>query len=63
MHVYKTVKDITKTDILGSIIQRIAHVIFYRKNMQACFKLDEGEKKQNKKHITYLAFTTLEYEC
>ena len=31
--------------------------------MQTYFKLDEGGKKQNKKYITYLAFTALENEC
>ena len=56
IHVFKTVKGVTKNDILGAVIEHNAHVVFYRKNiMQICFKLGEGGKKQNKKYITYLA--------
>ena len=43
MHVFKTVKGVTKTDILCAI-QHNVHVIFNRKNMQGCFKLDESKK-------------------
>ena len=64
MDVFTTVKSVTETDILCAVIQHHAHVVFYRKNMQTCFKLDEGKKKkQNKKHITYLAFAALENDC
>ena len=58
MHVFKTVKGDTKTDMLCAIIQHNVHVVFNRKNMQGCFKLD-----QNKKYITNLVFTALENEC
>ena len=58
MHVFKTVKGVTKTDILCAIIQHNVHVVFNRKNMQGCFKLDE-----TKKYITNLVFTALENEC
>ena len=44
MHVFKTVKGVTKTDILCAIIQHNVHVVFNRKNMQGCFKLDESKK-------------------
>ena len=45
MHVSKTVKGVTKTDILCAIIQHNVHdVVFNRKNMQRCFKLDESKK-------------------
>ena len=45
MHVFKTVKGVTKTDILCAIIQHNVHVIFnIRKNMQGCFKLDQSKK-------------------
>ena len=47
MHVFKTVKGDTKTDILYAIIQHNVHVVFNRKNMQECLKLD-GSKKKNK---------------
>ena len=33
MHVFKTVKGDTKTDILCAIIQYNLHVVFNRKNM------------------------------
>ena len=62
MHVLKTVKGVTKTDILCAIIQHNVHVVFNTKNTQGCFKLDES-KKQNKKYITNLVFTALENEC
>ena len=58
MHVFKTVKGVTKTDILCAIIQHNVHVVFNRKNMQGCFKLDK-----TKKYITNLVFTALENEC
>ena len=58
-YVYTTVKGITKTDILCAVIEHNAHTVRCRKNMQTCFKLDEGGKKQNKKYTTYLAFTAL----
>ena len=48
MDVFTTVKGVTKTDILCAVIQHNAHVVFYRKNMQTCFKLDEGKKKKTK---------------
>ena len=34
MHVFKTVKGVTKTDILCAIIKHNAHVVFYKKNVQ-----------------------------
>ena len=54
MHVFTTVKGVTKTDILCAVIEH---------NMQTCFKLDENGTKQTKKYTTYLAFTTLENGC
>ena len=56
MHVFKT-------DILCAIIKHNVHVVFNRKTMQGCFKLDESENKQNKKYITNLVFMALENEC
>ena len=50
MHVFTTVKSVTETDILCAVIQHNAHVVFYRKNMQTCFKLDEGKKKNKTKN-------------
>ena len=45
MHVFKTVKGVTKTvDILCAIIKHNVHVVFNRKNTQECFKLDESKK-------------------
>ena len=44
MHVLKTVKGVTKTDILCAIIKHNVHVVFNRKNMQGCFELDESKK-------------------
>ena len=40
----KTVKGDTRTDILCAIIQHNVHVVFNRKNMQRCFKLDQSKK-------------------
>ena len=48
MHVFTTVKGVTKTDILFAVIEHNAQICTCRKNMQTCFKLDEGGKKQNK---------------
>ena len=45
MHIFKPVKGDTKTDILCAIIQHNVHVVFNRKNMQRCFKLDQSKKK------------------
>ena len=45
MHVFKTVKGVTKTDILCAIIKHNVHLVFNRKNMQGCFKLDESKKQ------------------
>ena len=56
MHVFTTVKGVTKTDILCAVIEHM----YSRQNMQTCFKLDENGTKQNKKYTTYLAFTALE---
>ena len=44
MHVFKTVKGVIKTDILCAIIKHNVHVVFNRKTMQGCLKLDESEK-------------------
>ena len=44
MHVFKTVKGVTKTDILCAIIQHNVHVVFNRKNIQECFKLNKSKK-------------------
>ena len=56
MHVFKTVKGVTKTDILCAIIKHNAHVVFYRKNKQTCFKLDEGEKITKQKTHNQFGF-------
>ena len=56
MHVFKTVKSVTKTDISYAINEHNVYVVFYRTNMQE-------KKTQNNKHITYLAFTALKNEC
>ena len=63
MHVFKTVKGDTKTDILCAIIQHNVHVVFNRKNMQGCFNSTKVKNKQNKKYITNLVFTALENAC
>lgn len=53
MPVFKTLKGVNKTDILGAVIEHNEHVVFYGKNiMSTCFKLNKGEKRQNKKYIT-----------
>ena len=56
MHVFTTVKSVTETDILCAVIQHNAHVVFYRKNMQTCFKLDEGKKKTKQKTHNLFGF-------
>ena len=50
MHVFTTVEGVPKTDISCAVIQHNAHVVFYRKNMQTCFKLGEGKKKDKTKN-------------
>ena len=60
MHVFKTVKGDTKTDILCAIIQHNVHVVFNRKNMQGVSNSTKVKNKQNKKYITNLVFTALE---
>ena len=64
MHVFKTVKGVTKTDILCAIIQHNVHVVFNRKLV--CKDVSNSTKvknKQNKKYITNLVFTALENKC
>ena len=63
MHVFKTVKGDTKTDILCAIIQHNVHVVFHRKNMQGVSNSTKVKNKQNKKYITNLVFTALENVC
>ena len=45
MHVFTTVKGVTKTDILCAVM----NTMHSRKNMQTCFKLDENGKKTKQK--------------
>ena len=64
MHVFTTVKGVTKTDMLCAVIQHNVHVVFYRQNMQTCFKLDEGKKKSKlKTHINLFGFYSTRNEC
>ena len=63
MHVFKTVKGDTKTDISCAIIQHNVHVVFNRKNMQGVSNSTKVKNKQNKKYITNLVFTALENAC
>ena len=60
MHVFTTVKGVTKTDILCAVIEHNTHAERICKRVSNSKKV---EKKQNKKYITYLAFTALENEC
>ena len=46
----------TKTDISCAIISHNVNVIFYRKNMQTCFKLDEGVKITKQKTHNQFGF-------
>ena len=52
MHVFTTVKGVTKTDILCAVIEHNAHEERICKHVSKSTKV---EKKQNKKYITYLA--------
>ena len=60
MYVFTTVKGVTKTDILCAVIKHNSHVETICKHVS---NLTKVEKKQNKKYMTYLAFTALENEC
>ena len=60
MHVFTTVKGVAKTDILCAVIKHNSHVETICKHVS---NLTKVEKKQNKKYMTYLAFTALENEC
>ena len=46
MHVFKTVKGVTKTDILCAVLEHNVHVAFYGKSIQ----LDEGVKITKQKN-------------
>ena len=63
MHVFKTVKGDTKTDILCAIIQHNVHVVFNRKICKDVSNSTKVKNKQNKKYITNLVFTALQNAC
>ena len=63
MHVFKTVKGDTKTDILCAIIQHNVHVVFNKKICKDVLNSIKVKNKQNKKYITNLVFTALENAC
>ena len=52
MHVFKTVKSVTKTDISYAINEHNVYVVFLRNEYAR-------KNPRNNKHITYLAFTAL----
>ena len=57
MHVFKTVKGVTKTDMLCAIIKHNVHVVFNKKNMQGCFKLDESNSTRKRVLKSTVRFT------
>ena len=63
MHVFKTVKGVTKTDILCAIIKHNVHLVFNRKICKDVSNSTKVKNTQNKKYITNLVFTALENEC
>ena len=63
MHVFKTVKGVTKTDILCAIIQHNVHVSLIEKICKDVSNSTKVKNKQNKKYITNLVLTALENEC